>query len=96
MADDTDRGVTRRRIRIGGVVQGVGFRYFVMREARGLEVEGWVRNLPDGDVLCEAQGPAEVMDRFLERLRRGPRFSQVERVDAEDLEPESGSGFAIR
>ncbi len=96
MAAADDLEVTRRRIRIGGVVQGVGFRYFVMREARGLNVEGWVRNLPDGDVLCEAQAPAEVMDQFLERLRRGPRFSQVDTVDAEDLEPESGSGFAIR
>lgn len=96
MADHDDREVTRRRIRIGGVVQGVGFRYFVMGEARALDVDGWVRNLPDGDVLCEAQAPPEVMDRFLEQLRRGPRLSQVDTVDAEDLEPESGSGFAIR
>ena len=88
----------RRQILISGVVQGVGFRYFVLRTARALGVDGWVRNQPDGSVLCEAQASPEIMDRFLERLGEGPSFSRVEKLGVSELELDTGppSGFAIR
>ena len=95
--DPVDRELTRRRIRISGRVQGVGFRYFVMRAAQSLDVSGWVENCPDGSVLCEAQAPPEVMDLFQARLGEGPRFSRVEKLDVDELEPRSDSfsGFEI-
>ncbi len=88
----------RRRILVSGVVQGVGFRYFVLRTAQALGVDGWLRNQSDGSVLCEAQASSEAMDQFLERLGEGPSFSQVEGIEVGEVEPESESpsGFAIR
>jgi acylphosphatase len=95
--DPVDRELTRRRIRISGRVQGVGFRYFVMRAAQALDVSGWVENCRDGSVLCEAQAGSEVMDRFQARLGEGPSFSRVEKLEVDELEPrsESFSGFEI-
>ncbi len=88
----------RRRILVSGVVQGVGFRYFVLRTAKALGVDGWVKNLHNGDVLCEAQASSEIMDEFLAQLREGPSFSRVEKLAVGEIEPlsEPPSGFAIR
>ncbi len=88
----------RRRILVSGVVQGVGFRYFVLRTAQALSVQGWVKNLHNGDVLCEAQASSEIMDEFLAQLREGPSFSRVEKLAVGEIEPlsEPPSGFAIR
>jgi acylphosphatase len=88
----------RRRVRITGRVQGVGFRYFVQRQAGAMGVRGWVRNLPDGSVSCEAQASRAVMERFLELLSAGPRFSRVSAVEVEEVPTadEPGTGFQIR
>ena len=96
--DPQDRELTRRRIRVSGRVQGVGFRYFVLRAARALNVSGWVENLRDGTVLCEAQAPTEVMDRFQAKLGEGPSFSRVENLEVDELEPvaEGVPDFEIR
>ena len=63
-----------------GRVQGVGFRYFVLREAMDLELDGWVANTMDGSVRCVAEGPRDRLDLLLERLRVGPAAAIVERV----------------
>jgi len=86
----------RLRIKVSGAVQGVGFRYFTLTLARELQVDGWVRNEQDGSVRCEAQGDREILERFLEGLRRGPEYSKVEHVDAHaiDVVPDVG-GFVI-
>ena len=67
---------------VHGRVQGVGFRYFVVRRARALGLVGWVANQADGSVRCVAEGPSTVLDRLLEALRQGPPGSRVDRVDA--------------
>lgn len=51
-------------------MQGVGFRAAAASVAADLELEGWVRNEPDGSVLCEVQGPSELIEAFLEALGR--------------------------
>ena len=65
---------------IQGRVQGVGFRWFVHREASELELRGWVRNTEDGDVEVVAAGSTEDLAELRASLKRGPRGSRVDRV----------------
>ena len=68
---------------VRGEVQMVGFRYFVVEEARALGLTGWVRNGDDGrTVEVVAEGPQERLERLEAALRNGPRHAQVEAVDA--------------
>ena len=80
-------GIVRQRLRITGHVQGVGFRYFVASVARNLGIVGWVRNEPDGAVLCEAQGPAADVESFAWHVSRGPAHARVERAEVDELPP---------
>lgn len=70
---------------ISGVVQGVGFRWFAARQAEDLGLCGWVRNLTDGRVEVVAAGEETAMQQFHERLRVGPRFASVDRVEKSDV-----------
>jgi hydrogenase maturation protein HypF len=71
----------RRHIRVGGLVQGVGFRPFVYRLAHDLGLGGWVRN-DGGGVDIEAQGPPVALDALAQRLRAdAPGPARVERLD---------------
>jgi acylphosphatase len=63
-----------------GRVQGVGFRYFVLREATDLGLDGWVANITGGSVRCVAEGPRGRLEALLGRLEAGPVSSVVERV----------------
>jgi len=63
-----------------GRVQGVGFRYFVFREAQPLAVRGWVRNLNDGSVEVQARGERLSVERLESALREGPGHARVERL----------------
>ena len=53
-----------------GTVQGVGFRYTVLRHANDLQLKGWVKNLPDGRVEVLAEGPKELIDRLCEQIEK--------------------------
>jgi len=64
-------------LRIHGRVQGVGFRYFVWREACALQLAGTVRNLPDGSVEVEGEGDRAALERLLATVRRGPPHAEV-------------------
>ena len=68
-------------IEIRGRVQGVGFRWFVRESARALDLRGWVRNRPDGNVELAAAGPAESLRQLSETVRRGPRGAAVAGVE---------------
>ena len=65
---------------IRGRVQGVGFRWFVHREASDLDLRGWVRNTEDGDVEVVAAGAVEDLADLRSTLRKGPRGSRVDQV----------------
>jgi len=73
-------------------VQGVGFRLFVLNEARRLGLGGSVRNRPDGSVYVVAQGARSGLESLLAALRRGPLGARVERVDTEWSRREAGDG----
>jgi acylphosphatase len=72
---------SRLSLRVFGRVQGVGFRFFIEREAKGLGLSGWVRNMPDGSVEVEAEGERARLEALVGRAREGPPLSRVTRVD---------------
>lgn len=68
---------------VRGMVQGVGFRYYVLEHASRLELGGWVRNLSDGGVEAVAEGERQALEEFVVALERGPRNAQVSNVEVE-------------
>ena len=87
--------VARRRIRVRGTVQGVGFRPFVHRSATSLGLTGWVLNDAHG-VLAEAEGPAAALDAFEHSVREGPPLALVDDVEVVPLTAVGDEGFTIR
>lgn len=69
---------------VHGYVQGVGFRYFVLRHANLLGLKGYVCNRRDGAVEVVAEGPRDLVEQLLEELQRGPVGSYVERVELQE------------
>ena len=67
----------------------------MQKNGRALGLAGWVRNLPDGRVEAYAEGAADALDNFEERLRRGPMMAEVRSVDVIDEAPSSKSGDRI-
>lgn len=76
---------TAARWTVSGLVQGVGFRWFVQRRGHQLGLVGWVRNLPSGQVEVVARGSPEGIRELEAHLRRGPPAAEVERVEKLDL-----------
>jgi acylphosphatase len=75
--------VERLHAVIRGDVQGVGFRYFLIRSAAPLDLRGWVRNREDGTVELVAEGSRANLERLLLAAREGPRMARVTHVDAD-------------
>jgi acylphosphatase len=87
----------RVNAKVHGLVQGVGFRMFVVREAAALKLTGWARNLPDGTVEIEAQGKPDVVETLLRKVRQGPSRSRVTGVNIREASMEADTeGFRIR
>jgi acylphosphatase len=87
----------RVRARVRGRVQGVAYRASTRHEARRLGLLGWVRNMPDGSVELEAQGPPDAVEQLLSWCRKGPSLAAVTSVDITDLAVEaSATSFEIR
>ncbi len=81
---------------VRGRVQGVGFRWFVEREAHMLGIAGWVRNNHDGSVEVLAQGTRDQLSGLRSRLREGPRAARVDEVAEAEAQPVAGlSSFRI-
>ncbi|NOX38330.1 MAG: acylphosphatase [Calditrichaeota bacterium] len=70
-------------VRVFGMVQGVGYRFFTQRKAREYGLVGYVRNMPDGSVEVYAEGDREVLENFLLDLRRGPVMARVDDMRVE-------------
>jgi acylphosphatase len=89
-----DRNV---HILVSGRVQGVWFRGSTAKVAEALDLVGWVRNLPDGRVEIEAQGPAPKIEEFIAWCRIGPPRASVDRLEIIDIAPVPRySSFEVR
>ena len=73
MADN----LKRAEIIASGLVQGVGFRYFVLRKAGGLGLTGFVKNLYSGEVLTIAEGDTAMIEELFKQIRIGPSHASV-------------------
>ncbi len=78
---------------VKGRVQGVGFRWFVHREASELNLRGWVRNTEDGDVEVVVTGEDNDLDELRASLKRGPRGSRVDKFIEHKLVDKEGENL---
>jgi acylphosphatase len=78
---------------IQGRVQGVGFRWFVQREAGELDLRGWVRNTEEGEVEVVVSGTEADLAELRASLRRGPRGSRVDRLIEHYLDESEAEGL---
>jgi acylphosphatase len=85
-----EKSADARRFLVRGRVQGVGFRWFVEREAHVLGISGWVRNNADGSVEVLAMGSSDQLLALRSRLRAGPRAARVDDVDETEAKPVAG------
>ena len=82
---------------VSGRVQGVGFRYFVLRQARSSGLRGYVRNLPDGRVEFLLQGAPDAVARVVDHIRSGPTYAHVDELTLSDSDESADeSEFVIR
>jgi acylphosphatase len=83
------------KIHVKGRVQGVGFRWHAVHEARIRGIKGFVRNLSDGDVYIEAEGNKDLLDDYVAWCRRGPDLSIVKSVEVNSFPPVDYTEFRI-
>ena len=72
---------TGAEIRIRGMVQGIGYRYFCYTHARTLGLVGRVKNEPDGSVVAVVEGDRSAIEALIEELKVGPSHAAVNAVD---------------
>jgi acylphosphatase len=89
MDPKNSQAIARIHIRVKGRVQGVGFRAYVEYEAQQIGVRGWVRNVGYDTVEAVAEGTRAEMERFITKMKEGPRMS---RVDEAKMEWEDATG----
>ncbi len=78
---------------VRGRVQGVGFRWFVHREAAAIGLHGWVRNTDAGEVEVVAAGDPEQLEELRAQLRKGSRGSRVDGVEEHELADGEAEGL---
>jgi acylphosphatase len=84
------------RIIVKGRVQGVNYRYNAQAMAHKLNLTGFIRNLHDGNVLTEAEGSDEAIQRFIDWCHVGPRLADVTEVEAVEQEAKGYQTFEIK
>lgn len=84
-------------VTVDGKVQGVGFRAYTKKQAKKLGLDGWVKNKPDGTVEVIAQGKKDELETFVEHLKSGPYFAEVEnfKIDWHDKLQDQLNDFVV-
>jgi len=88
--------ITCLRVHVHGLVQGVGFRDFLMQSAGHHKLDGWVRNRADGSVEALVSGPTKAVELFVSHATQGPQGAKVSAVDLHNSEPPKDKGFIRR
>lgn len=91
-----DSEKTRYTVRITGRVQGVGFRYSAVNKAERLQINGFVRNMPDGSVYMEIEGPPGKIEQMLAWCYQGPGTAWVDKVQEYKEPPKGNKGFSVK
>jgi acylphosphatase len=87
----------RVEIIVNGLVQGVGYRYFVIREAQKLGLKGYTQNLYTGEVLTVVEGEKAIVDEMIKKLRVGPSHASVKSCKVDWQEPKNEfTDFEVR
>lgn len=86
----------RRRVVARGRVQGVFFRDSCRRQARRLQVRGWVRNAADASVEAVFEGEPDAVEQMVAWARHGPDRARVDGLEVREEEPQGESGFTVR
>jgi len=85
--------VNAKRLIVRGLVQGVGYRAWMLRQAEKLGVDGWVRNRADGSIEALVSGDTAAVEELLRLCRRGPRLAEVLSIEEELADPPDTPGF---
>ncbi len=98
MAAPQDPAGAARLVRVRGLVQGVGYRYACMHQARSLGLTGWVRNRLDGSVEALLQGPPAQVARMCRWMHEDVPGARVDAIETGDVPPpyEELDGFEQR
>ena len=88
--------ITSLRVHVHGIVQGIGFRDFLMTSAQQNKLDGWVRNRADGSVEALVSGPTIAVELFVSHATQGPQGAKVSAVDLHDSKPPADKGFIRR
>jgi acylphosphatase len=81
--------IVRAEIVVSGLVQGVGFRYFVVREAKKLDLNGYVQNIYTGEVLTVVEGEKANVEEMINKLKVGPIHASVNSFKVDWQEPQN-------
>ena len=93
---DPDHAVVRVHVVVRGRVQNVTFRDSTRQQAQRLGLVGWVRNLPDGSVAAELEGPRAAVDEVVAWMGRGPLLASVDEVVVTPVAPTGEESFEVR
>jgi acylphosphatase len=85
--------MSAKRLIICGLVQGIGYREWMVEKATALGISGWVRNRLDGSVEALVSGDTAAVEELLRLCRRGPRMAQVVSIEEELADPPAQFGF---
>lgn len=85
----------RRRVRVAGQVQGVGYRYSCRHQADSRRLAGWVTNRADGSVEAVFEGTRDAVESMIEWCRRGPVSAWVSHLEVTAEEPTGERGFRV-
>ena len=87
----------RAEIIANGLVQGVGYRYFVVREAKKLGLKGYTKNLYTGEVITVVEGERSIVEELIKKLKVGPIHASVKSCKVNWLEPKNEfTDFEVR
>ncbi|PJZ71343.1 acylphosphatase [Leptospira perolatii] len=82
-----EKNLSRAKIRIRGIVQGVGFRYFILQRAQECRLKGYTMNLPGGEVEAVVEGDKVFIEDFYKAVQRGPSQAKISETNIYWEEP---------